>query len=82
MKELTEMTEYIGYAASAMVLISFLMKNIRNLRILNSVGCLLFIGYGVLLSSIPIIVTNTAIVLINGFYLIKMARTVEREEEF
>ena len=82
MIELTGLTEYIGYAASAVVLISFLMKNIRNLRILNTVGCLLFIGYGVLLSSIPIIATNAAIVLINGFYLLKMARTVQREEEF
>lgn len=82
MIELTGLTEYIGYAASAVVLISFLMKNIRNLRILNTVGCLLFIGYGVLLSSIPIIATNAAIVLINGFYLLKMARTVEREEGF
>ena len=70
-----ELTEYIGYAASAVVLISFLMKNLRNLRILNSIGCLFFIGYGVLLGSIPIIVTNAAIVLINAFYLIKMVRT-------
>jgi len=72
-----ELTEYIGYAASAMVLISFLMKKISNLRIINTIGCLFFIGYGVLLGSIPIIVTNAAIVLINAFYLIKTARTVE-----
>lgn len=66
------LTEYAGYIASATVLISFLMKNIRTLRIVNSIGCLLFIGYGVMLESIPIVVTNAAIVLINGYYLIRM----------
>jgi uncharacterized protein with PQ loop repeat len=65
-------TEYIGYLASVIVLISFLMKNIRTLRIVNSIGCLLFIAYGLLLFSIPIIITNAAIVLINGYYLVRM----------
>lgn len=65
-------TEYIGYLASVTVLISFLMKNIRTLRIVNSIGCLLFIAYGLLLFSIPIIITNAAIVLINGYYLVRM----------
>lgn len=64
-------TEYSGYAASALVLISFLMKDLRKLRLVNSAGCVLFILYGVLLGSIPVIITNVAIVLINLFYLIR-----------
>lgn len=64
-------TEYIGYAASALVLISFIMKNIRTLRIVNTIGCLFFIAYGILLFSIPIIATNAAIVLINAYYLLR-----------
>jgi hypothetical protein len=65
------LTEYVGYAASALVLVSFLMKDIRVLRIINSVGCVLFILYGALLFSIPVIVTNVAIVIINLFYLFR-----------
>ena len=66
-------TEIIGYLASLCVLLSFLMKNIRTLRIVNTIGCLIFVVYGVLLGfSIPIIVTNVAIVVINGYYLFKM----------
>jgi hypothetical protein len=65
------LTEYIGYAASGLVLISFLMKDIRVLRIVNSVGCVLFIVYGLLLFSVPVIVTNVAIVIINLFYLFR-----------
>ncbi|MFL1897398.1 uroporphyrinogen decarboxylase [Aquimarina sp. 2-A2] len=63
-------TELVGYFASAMVLASFLMRNIKKLRLVNSVGCLAFIVYGVLLNwSIPIILTNSAIVCVNIYYL-------------
>ncbi|WP_298347632.1 YgjV family protein [uncultured Dokdonia sp.] len=62
-------TEIIGYLASLFVLLSFLFKDIRTLRIVNSVGCAFFVVYGVLLSSIPVIVTNVAILLINAYYL-------------
>lgn len=65
-------TEIIGYIASAVILFSFLMKNFRTFRIINSLGGCIFIVYGVLLHySIPIILTNAAIVGINVFYLIR-----------
>lgn len=65
--------EWVGYAAMATVLISFLMKSVNKLRIVNSFGCLLFVFYGVLLAPIskPIVVTNIAIFLINIYYLFK-----------
>ena len=62
-------TELLGYIASGLVLISFLMKDMKKLRIINIFGCMMFISYGILLSSIPVIITNTAIVIINIFYL-------------
>ncbi len=68
-------TEYLGYLASIVIMISFLMKNMITLRIINSIGGFLFIIYGVLLSmSIPIILTNTFVVGVNVFYLIKHYR--------
>lgn len=63
--------EYIGYGASFFVLLSFVMKKITTLRMVNIVGCTLFIIYGALITSWPIIVTNVAIVLVNTFYLIR-----------
>lgn len=65
-------TEWIGYLAMTTVLISFLMKSIIKLRIVNSIGCLLFVFYGILLNpiSIPIILTNVIIFCINLFYLV------------
>ncbi|MCX2838617.1 uroporphyrinogen decarboxylase [Salinimicrobium profundisediminis] len=61
--------EWIGYLASFFLLLSFLMRNITTLRYINSLGCLFFVAYGILLDSWPLIITNGAIVLINIYYL-------------
>lgn len=62
--------EIVGYLAMATLLISFMMKDVFKLRIINSLGCLLFVVYGFMLhTSYPIIVTNTSIILINLYYL-------------
>ncbi|MBT8254200.1 MAG: uroporphyrinogen decarboxylase [Flavobacteriaceae bacterium] len=62
--------EWVGYAAMLMVLISFMMKDFRKLRFVNSVGALLFVVYGFLLQiSWPIVITNLAIVGVNCYYL-------------
>lgn len=64
--------EIIGYVASVVVLFSFLMRDIKKLRLVNILGCSIFVVYGVYLNmSIPIIITNAAIILINVFYLAK-----------
>lgn len=71
-------TEIIGYLASLAVLLSFLMKNMRTLRIVNTIACSIFIVYGVLLAySIPIIITNGAIVIINLYYLLVKEKKVD-----
>lgn len=65
-------TEWIGYLASLVLMISFLMKNIITLRTINSVGAILFIVYGFMLeTSWPIIITNIFIFGVNGIYLTK-----------
>lgn len=65
--------EWIGYAAMATMLVSFSMKSVNKLRIVNAFGCLLFVFYGFLLQPIakPIIITNVAIFCINLYYLLK-----------
>jgi uncharacterized protein with PQ loop repeat len=68
-------TEWVGYLASLVLMISFLMKNINTLRIINSIGALLFVAYGIMLvTSWPIILTNTFILGINLYYLAKHFR--------
>ncbi|WP_304199075.1 uroporphyrinogen decarboxylase [Flavobacterium alvei] len=70
------LTEAVGYLASLVLMISFLMKNINTLRIVNSTGCLLFVIYGFMLAtSWPIIISNAFILGVNIFYLTKHFRT-------
>ena len=68
-------TEYVGYLASLMVLLSFTMKDVRKLRFVNMSGCILFIIYGFLMPSfrigLPIIIANAAIFFVNLYYLLK-----------
>ena len=65
------LTEWIGYIAMAALLVSFMMKDVTKLRIINSFGCGLFVAYGVLLDiAWPIVITNAAIICINAYYLI------------
>ena len=63
------MIDAIGYVAMAILLISFMMKDIKKLRWVNTLGCAIFIVYGALLGSFPILITNVAIVLVNLYYL-------------
>lgn len=63
-------TDWIGYIASGLLIISFMMKNVRTLRVINSFGCAFFIYYGILLGNdLPIIITNLFIVIFNLYYL-------------
>ena len=61
--------EWVGYAAMVTLMISFLMKDIKKLRYINTVGCLLFVAYGIMLNSYPIIITNAFISMVNIYYL-------------
>ncbi len=68
-------SEFVGYLAMITVLVSFLMKDVVKLRMINSLGCLIFVVYGFLLQiSWPIVITNAAILSINLFYLLRFYR--------
>ena len=64
--------EYIGYAASACIVISLVMTSIIKLRIINSIGCLLFVIYGSYTGAYPVVISNAIIILINIYYLYKL----------
>jgi len=63
--------DLLGYLAMVILLISFLMKNIKKLRIINSVGCFTFAIWGILIQEWPVVITNICILLINIYYLLK-----------
>jgi hypothetical protein len=68
-------TEGVGYLATLVLMISFLFKNINTLRIVNTIGSVLFVIYGFLLAtSWPIIISNAFISGVNIIYLTKHFR--------
>ncbi|GJH40253.1 membrane protein [Capnocytophaga sp. HP1101] len=64
------MIEIIGYAASLFVVLSFLIKdNLVYIRLTNLVGCALFVVYGYFISSIPVILPNAFLVVVQIVYV-------------
>lgn len=63
--------EIIGTLASIVVLISFLCKSERKIRIVNIVGALFFVIYGILIGSFSVWFLNGALILIHVYKLIK-----------
>ena len=63
--------EWLGYLASVLVAISFLMKSIDKLRFVNMLGAICFVIYAVAINALPVALINGFIVCINVYYLIK-----------
>ncbi len=66
--------EMIGYAGSALVLISMLMKSVVRLRVINLAGSLIFSVYALIIRSYPTAVMNIALVGINVYHLLHLSR--------
>ncbi len=61
--------ELIGYLASGLVVASLAMSSVVRLRLVSLAGGIVFSVYGALLPSIPIIITNVAVSLLNIWFL-------------
>ena len=62
-------TEIVGYIGSLIVVVSLTMTSVVRLRALSLLGSFTFIAYGLLIDSVPIVITNAAIALINVWFL-------------
>lgn len=69
--------EAFGYLGSTLVLVSFLMASVFKLRIVNSIGSVIFTIYAFIIHSYPTAIMNACLVLINIYYLVKMSRTTK-----
>lgn len=74
MEKYLSFSECIGYLASLLVLTSFLMKNIKYIRLINLCGCVAFITYGFFINSWPVIISNVAIAIVQIYYLIQLRK--------
>ena len=66
-----QLIEWFGYLASVIVAISFLMKSINKLRIINTLGAICFVIYSAVIKAWPVALINTFVICVNIYYLIK-----------
>lgn len=61
----------IGYVGSLLVIISMMMTSMIKLRFINSTGCVFSIIYSILTLSIPVLILNGALFIINVIQIIR-----------
>ncbi|KGQ71161.1 hypothetical protein A1D23_00135 [Chelonobacter oris] len=66
--------EILGYVATAFVVVSFLLNSILPLRIVNAIGATMYIVYGALIDSLPVVLLNVFITLVHIYQIIKLKR--------
>lgn len=66
--------EAVGYLGSALVLVSFLMSSVVKLRVVNTIGSVIFAVYALIIRSYPTAVMNFCLVCINLHFLWKLRR--------
>lgn len=67
-----ETASYVGYAASFFIVLSFIMKDIRKIRVINLLGCICFVIYGIFSGMLwPVIIPNAILCCVQLFHLIK-----------
>ena len=64
--------EWVGYLASAFIVISLIMTSVVKIRIINTIGCILFLIYGLTVGAYPVAISNGLIIIINGYHLLKL----------
>ena len=66
--------EIFGYFGTAVVLLSFVMTDIKWMRIINMVGGFLSLVYAFIVGNMPVVVLNASLITINGIQLIRASR--------
>lgn len=64
--------EWLGYLASILIVVSLTMTDIIQLRIINTLGCICFVIYGLTVKAYPVALSNFIIILINFYNLYKL----------
>ena len=65
------MIDLLGWIATAVVVASFAIQDVRKLRIINMIGSILWIAYGFLKQDNPVIFVNISIILMHTYWFIK-----------
>lgn len=74
MKNLSAVFEVVGYAGAILILLSFLSKSDLKMRILNILGSLAFLTYGLFRKVYPFSLMGAVLIVIHLYHLIRTMR--------
>jgi len=68
-----EIATFIGYAASFFIVLSFALRNLRKIRIVNLIGCVCFVLYGFYSTEYlwPVIIPNGLLCGVQIYHLLR-----------
>ena len=64
-----EFMEIMAYVGSVVVFASFCVKSVKLLRVLNNIGCLIFLVYALYHGRTPLILLNSMVILVNIYHI-------------
>jgi hypothetical protein len=65
------MIDILGYIGTIIVLYSFTIENIKKLRLVNGIGSMFWIAYGIGIMAWPTIIVNTCVLTIHSLWFYK-----------
>jgi hypothetical protein len=66
--------DIIGYIGTILILYSFTIESMFKLRVVNSIGCVVWIVYGIGIGANPTILVNACVLCIHTYWFIKHRR--------
>ena len=73
--------ELIGYIGMALILCSWLFKNVNVIRTVNIVGSIFSLTYGILTRTWPTAMLNIALLIINLTYMIIFLHKTRKKKD-
>ena len=65
------MQDILGWIGTALILYSFTLNDIKKLRIVNMIGSIAWILYGIKTGIMPTIFVNVCVLIIHSIWLIR-----------
>ena len=80
------MIEIIGIIATVIILASMCVKTTSHrgsfwMRVINIVGCLIFVIYGIFLPAVSTAILNSALVVVNAVHLILLVKDKKKTKK-
>lgn len=74
--------EWIGILASTITLLSFVLSTEVQMRLVNLIGSLVFIAYGVSINAPTVCAFNTLMVVVNAYKVYRIRADMHKEVRF